>query len=191
MQTYTDGAYKAFTANVPADLIGKEGYLVQLRTDGEIELYTNGALIGVLFQRLEGGEEWAVRLLGKGGTVKVVAGGVIAATARVKAASGGKVVTIGTGGRSIGRYLGTSNSADNDVIEILDVLEIGPATAPVVAATGNTDNEIGALSSSATTTQAEFNALRDKCEELGDDVRALRNTVADLVTALTANNVIA
>jgi len=38
---------------------------------------------------------------------------------------------------------------------------------------GNTDNEIGGLTISDPPTQAEVTALRDKCEELADDVRAL------------------
>jgi len=38
---------------------------------------------------------------------------------------------------------------------------------------GNTNSEISALTFSATPTQAEAEALRDKCEELADDVRAL------------------
>lgn len=39
---------------------------------------------------------------------------------------------------------------------------------------GNTDNEIGGLTISAAYSQAEMQALRDKCEELADDVRALK-----------------
>ena len=49
--------------------------------------------------------------------------------------------------------------------------------APVTKTTvtlGNTDNEIGGLAISATYSQAEVQALRDKCEELADDVRALK-----------------
>ena len=50
-------------------------------------------------------------------------------------------------------------------------------SAPVTKATvtlGNTDNEIGGLAISATYSQAEVQALRDKCEELADDVRTLK-----------------
>ncbi|HVY69673.1 MAG TPA: hypothetical protein VHH73_07065, partial [Verrucomicrobiae bacterium] len=66
-----------------------------------------------------------IRLLGKGGTVKMVQGGAITVGARVKGASGGKVVTEGTGAR---RALGikissTANGADGDVIEVIDVVE--------------------------------------------------------------------
>lgn len=48
---------------------------------------------------------------------------------------------------------------------------------PIVKATvsfGNMDNEIGGLTVSASYSQAEMQALRDKCEELADDVRALK-----------------
>ena len=48
-----------------------------------------------------------------------------------------------------------------------------PATKTTVTL-GNTDNEIGGLAISATYSQAEVQALRDKCEELADDVRALK-----------------
>ena len=48
-----------------------------------------------------------------------------------------------------------------------------PATKTTVTL-GNTDNEIGGLTISAAYSQAEVQALRDKCEELADDVRALK-----------------
>ncbi|WP_021171178.1 hypothetical protein SOV_35570 [Sporomusa ovata DSM 2662] len=39
---------------------------------------------------------------------------------------------------------------------------------------GNVDNEIGSLPISAAYSQIEVQALRDKCEKLADDVRALK-----------------
>ncbi len=48
---------------------------------------------------------------------------------------------------------------------------------------GNTDNEIGGLTIGATYSQAEVQALRDKCEELADDARALSTLVHALRTA--------
>jgi hypothetical protein len=45
---------------------------------------------------------------------------------------------------------------------------------------GNTDGEIGGLAVSDPPTQAEAQALRDKCEELADDVRALSTLVLAL-----------
>jgi hypothetical protein len=49
---------------------------------------------------------------------------------------------------------------------------------------GNADGEIGGLTISDPPTQAEVQALRDKCEELGDDVRALSALVHALRTSL-------
>jgi len=49
---------------------------------------------------------------------------------------------------------------------------------------GNTNNEIGGLTISAAYAQAEVQALRDKCEELGDDVRALSTLIHSLRTVL-------
>jgi len=58
--------------------------------------------------------------------------------------------------------------------------EIGgvPINIPV-ATPGNTDNEIGGLTFSSTVTQAECEALRDKCEELADDVRNINDNAAN------------
>lgn len=49
---------------------------------------------------------------------------------------------------------------------------------------GNTDNEIGGLAIGVVYSQAEVQALRDKAEELADDVRALSTLVHALRTAL-------
>ncbi len=46
------------------------------------------------------------------------------------------------------------------------------------------DGDIGGLTISDPPTQLEVQALRDKCEMLADDCRALRQTVADLISAL-------
>jgi hypothetical protein len=55
---------------------------------------------------------------------------------------------------------------------------------------GNTDGEIGGLTISDPPTQAEVQALRDKCEELADDVRALSTLVHALRGALVAVGVV-
>jgi hypothetical protein len=55
---------------------------------------------------------------------------------------------------------------------------VQPSGADQAAVTlGNTDGEIGGLTISDPPTQAEVQALRDKCEELADDVRALSTLV--------------
>lgn len=108
-------------------------------------------------------------------------------------------------------YFGGTGSADNDVnlyresadeLKTDDSLTVGtdlkivgnvgffdttPVTRTNVSGPAvflNTDSEIGSLTVSATYTQSEIEALRDKCEELADDCRSLRETVDDLVGAL-------
>jgi hypothetical protein len=62
---------------------------------------------------------------------------------------------------------------------------VQPAGAGQAAVTlGNADSEIGGLTISAAYDQTEVTALRDKCEELADDVRALSTLVHALRTAL-------
>jgi hypothetical protein len=64
---------------------------------------------------------------------------------------------------------------------------VQPSGADQAAVTlGNTGGEIGGLTISDPPTQAEVQALRDKCEELADDVRALSALVHALRGALVA-----
>jgi len=129
METYTDGPYKTFEEENLGDLRDKEFYLVELgAADGTVKLATSGdTAIGVIFGRTTyDGKTVSVRLLGKGGTVKIKAGGVIAKAARVIWGAGGKILTLpGAAGsyRTLGRKLSMGNSANNDVIEILDTIE--------------------------------------------------------------------
>lgn len=55
---------------------------------------------------------------------------------------------------------------------------------------GNTDGVIAALSFSVIVSQAECQALRNACEVLADDVRALSTLVHSLRTALIATDII-
>jgi hypothetical protein len=55
---------------------------------------------------------------------------------------------------------------------------------------GNADGETGGLTVSDPPTQAEVQALRDACEELADDVRALSTLVHALRTALVAEGLV-
>ena len=79
--------------------------------------------------------------------------------------------------------LGYRNTASDAFYPVGVKVPINPSVvgffglAPVAKTTvtlGNTDNEIGGLAISAAYSQAEVQALRDKCEELADDVRALK-----------------
>jgi len=68
---------------------------------------------------------------------------------------------------------------------------VQPAGAGQAAVTlGNSDGEIGGLTISDPPTQAEVQALRDACEELADDVRALSTLVHALRGALVAVGVV-
>ena len=128
MKTYTDSPYLSLQEVTLGDLSGKNGYLLELGSaDNTVQLASGpDTAIGVMFEKFEKGDTVSVRLLGKGGTVKVKAGGVIAKGGRVVWGTGGKVVaqptTTGTY-RTLGRSLTQGNSADGDVIEILDVIE--------------------------------------------------------------------
>jgi hypothetical protein len=55
---------------------------------------------------------------------------------------------------------------------------------------GNADGEIGGLTISDPPTQAEVQALRDECEELADDVRALSTLVHALRAALVTQGIL-
>ncbi len=68
---------------------------------------------------------------------------------------------------------------------------VQPSGAAQAAVTlGNTDGAIGGLTIGATYSQAELQALRDKCEELADDVRALSTLVHALRTALVGAGIV-
>jgi len=121
VETYTDTPYKSFKEATTDALLNMEGRLVELGTAADtVQLATSGNnAIGVLVHKDQGNPHVNVRLLGKGGSVKVVAGGVIAKGANVGWGTGGKVVTLATG-NTLGRKLSQGSSADNEVIEIVD-----------------------------------------------------------------------
>lgn len=128
MKTFSEGPYRTFAEETTDALKDKENYLVALGTaDGTVKLAADGdTAIGVLSAKREGDPHVTVRLLGKGGTLKIIAGGVIAKDARVIWGTGGKVITTGTTTgtyRTLGRKLSHGNSAAGDIIEVLDLIE--------------------------------------------------------------------
>lgn len=128
MKTFTEGPYATFAEETTDALLNKERYLVALGTAaGTVKLAADGdTAIGVLQEKREGDPHVNVRLLGKGGTLKVIAGGVIAKDARVIWGTGGKVITQTTTTgtyRTLGRKLSQGNSASGDIIEVLDIIE--------------------------------------------------------------------
>ncbi len=67
---------------------------------------------------------------------------------------------------------------------------VGQQTASDPALFTSTDNEISGVTIGATYSQSEIQNLRTKCEELGDNCRALRETVKTLTDALQAYGLI-
>lgn len=132
MESHNDSAYQTFKEATVGALDSKEGFAVALDTaENTVKLASSaGDSIGFIKGKMQDGAQGDgsvnIRLIGKGGTVKVVAGGVIAKGARVKSAAGGKVVVAATSDRSIGIKLTHGSSADGDVIEILDIVEVAP-----------------------------------------------------------------
>ena len=126
-QTYVDTPYRSFEANVAADLVGKEGYVVEIVAgSNKIQLYQAGIPIGVLQQRLEGSSAWNVRMFGKGGTLRAVAGGAINAPAYVKAAAGGQMVAAAQNDKCHGVAISPLVCAQNDIIEVIDNPQVMP-----------------------------------------------------------------
>lgn len=86
-------------------------------------------------------------------------------------------------GTTTGVKFGTATSQKIGFFNATPVVQ--PASANQAAVTlGNANNEIGGLTFSGSYTQAEVEALRDKCEELADDVRNLSTLIHELRTAL-------
>ena len=121
MQTYTDTPYYTFSEETVDALLNQEHKLVELGTaEGTVKLATSAAnAVGVLVDKQPGNPHVNVRLLGKGGTVKMIAGGIIAKGARITWAAGGNVASATTG-FLLGRKLTQGASAVGDVIEVLD-----------------------------------------------------------------------
>jgi hypothetical protein len=128
MDTFTTQPWRTFAEETTDALLDKEGLLVMLGTaDGTVKLATSGDVaIGVMVQKSQGSPNVNVRLLSKGGTVKVKCGGVIAKGSRVVWGAGGTVVTqpitVGTY-RTLGRKLGQGSTVAGDIVEILDLVE--------------------------------------------------------------------
>lgn len=175
MKTHSEGPYVTLVEETTDALLDKEHYLIAQGTaEGSCKLATStDDAIGVLYAKREGDPHVTVRLLGKGGTVKVIAGGVIAKDARVIWGTGGKVITRPTSAgthRTLGRKMSQGNSASGDIIEILDLVE-KVSVVTVVALTSTDGTAAGA---------ADLAALKAESEKIGDDVRAIH---AALVTA--------
>ena len=124
---YTDGNVRTFTVETPGQLDNKHDYLVELGAapDGVKLLAVAGNEIGAVRGLLQpGAPAVAVRLLGKGGTLRLVQSAAIVRGPFVKAAVGATVVTAATSGdRAIGRKISPGPGAAGEVIEVLDGIE--------------------------------------------------------------------
>ena len=127
-QTYNDRAYASFKENVAGALVGKEGYIVELAPGtGNIQLYTATAgrpPLGVIFERLEGDNNYSVRLFGCAGSVRCIASGNIPANGQVQAVNGGTVQTVATGNAAIGFLMDGVAHVANDVVEVRDCQQL-------------------------------------------------------------------
>jgi hypothetical protein len=128
-QTFIDGRYASYQAAVPANLVGKEFYAVELvpgtKTIQLFQATSSATPLGVLCERLEGQDTWKVALYGKGGTVRCIAGGAIGqAPAPIRFQAGGQVVANVTSQASPSHGLKVSDlgaNVANDIVEVLDV----------------------------------------------------------------------
>lgn len=121
MQTYSDSPYHSFIEETVDALLNQEHKLVELgAAAGSVKLATSAAnAVGVLTEKQPGNPHVTVRLLGKGGTVKMVASGIVNKGERLTWAAGGNVASAATG-FLLGRKLTQGASAAGDVIEVLD-----------------------------------------------------------------------
>jgi hypothetical protein len=80
LRTFTEFPKDSFQAAVPANLIGKEGWPVEIlattASQTTVQLLANGIYIGVLRERLEGSVSWLVDT--RGPVRKGVAAGALA-----------------------------------------------------------------------------------------------------------------
>lgn len=184
MQTYTDGAYWTGAEETSGALTGKETYLVALGTAaGTVKLATSTAdAIGVMHSKLEGETSVSVRLLGKGGTVKMRAGGVIAKGASVKWGTGGKVVAASVGEPALGIKMTQGSSADGDVVEVLDFKHTVAELATVATLTGGGASEAVTLTGVTTSMNIQATITDNGAN---DDLQLLEaKPTADTVTLL-------
>jgi hypothetical protein len=115
-------------ANVPADLAGKEHYIVeQVAGSKKVQLYTNGIPYAVLYERLQGSGDWSAVLISAGGICPCIAGGAIDTPAFVKPQNGGKVIAAASGNLACGtKRKPETAAADTHLISV----DLGLVTMP-------------------------------------------------------------
>lgn len=169
--------------NSGESLVDKEARLVMLADGGSVEevVLPNAVTDVCPFVVLEGGAEdknSTVLPLGSEQQVRIMAKGTgsagdILVLAAIDGTEDGKVRTLpATAGQYFSPGIAEEDFADGQFVLVRPLPRlVRVATAWPVT---NANSAIGSLTSSATTTQAEFNALRDKCEIINDDLIALK-----------------
>jgi len=124
------------------------------------------------------------------GQLKAHAGRLVWKTVHLPVAGGtlddGANVAVGTG---TGTKIGAAVSQKLGFWGVTPVVQ--PSGADQAAVTlGNADGEISGLTISDPPTRAEVQALRDKCEELADDLRSLSALIHSLRKAIVVEGLI-
>lgn len=102
----------------------------------------------------------------------------------------------GSGTADVASFTAAARTVLDDATVLAMLSTLTGQTLPLASANqavvtiGNTNNAIGGLTISAVPLQAELQALRDACETLADDVRALSTLVHSMRTALVSATII-
>ncbi|MDF3058031.1 MAG: hypothetical protein K0R17_2246 [Rariglobus sp.] len=165
--TVTDSPYISLEENVAGALTGKDDLLLSLSNTGKAVLYTGAAPAVAVMIGKNSPDDTVVRarLLGKGGTVRMIQSAAIVPGSLVKGvAASARVATADAGAKAVGYKLSPGNGAAGDVIEVIDIAE--RTAVPAVYALQSTNGTAGAAS-------ANLAGLAAEAEKIGDDVRAI------------------
>lgn len=182
--TVTDTPYISLVENVAAALTGKDDLLLSLSNTGKAVLYTGAAPAVAVMIGKNSPDDTVVtaRLLGKGGTVRIIQSEAIVPGSRVKpVAASGRVATADAGAQALGFKLSPGNGAAGDVIEVIDYASVRslPTVVAGLAALTSVDGVMAAA--------ADLAAVKVEGERIGDDVRALHAKLTAIHAALIAD----
>jgi hypothetical protein len=164
-----------------ADHSAKEGYFVVLSGTSAalVSSATATAPYGVITDGAETTGFDAVALPGFDGLVSVMVGstpGTIVKGTKLQIKADGSVIAdAGTGARILVAIAEEAGIAD----ELTQARLIEPVVIGNAVTITSTNGEIGGLTISGAYSQAEVTALRDKCEEASDDIRAIYAALPD------------
>lgn len=164
--TVIDSPYISLEENVAGALTGKDDLLLSLSNTGKAVLFDGSApAIAVMIGKNTPDDTVVrARLLGKGGTVRMIQSAAIVPGVLVKGvAASARVATADAGSKGLGYKLTPGNGAAGDVIEVIDIAQ--RTSTPTVLALGSTNGTAAGA--------ADLAALKAETELLGDDVRAI------------------